>query len=55
LPYVKLQSSCIQIALFYVSDLSVARDRFVARAFVNRARGLPAYYAAQVLMAWAAR
>ena len=41
--------------LFYVSDLSVARDRFVARAFVNRAWGLPAYYAAQVLMAWAAR
>jgi uncharacterized membrane protein YhhN len=41
--------------LFYVSDLSVARDRFVARAFVNRAWGLPVYYAAQVLMAWAAR
>ena len=41
--------------LFYVSDLSVARDRFVAKTFVNRAWGLPAYYAAQVLMAWAAR
>jgi uncharacterized membrane protein YhhN len=41
--------------LFYVSDLSVARDRFVAREFVNRAWGLPAYYAGQVLMAWAAR
>lgn len=41
--------------LFYVSDFSVARDRFVKRAFVNRAWGLPAYYAAQVLIAWAAR
>lgn len=40
--------------LFYLSDLSVARDRFVARSFVNRAWGLPAYYAGQVLMAWAA-
>jgi uncharacterized membrane protein YhhN len=41
--------------LFYVSDLSVARDRFVRRAFVNRAWGLPAYYAGQLLLAWAAR
>ena len=41
--------------LFYVSDFSVARDRFVKRAFINRAWGLPAYYAAQVLLAWAAR
>jgi uncharacterized membrane protein YhhN len=41
--------------LFYVSDFSVARDRFVKRAFVNRAWGLPAYYAAQVLIAWGAR
>jgi uncharacterized membrane protein YhhN len=41
--------------LFYVSDLPVARDRFVNRAFVNRAWGLPAYYAGQLLLAWAAR
>jgi uncharacterized membrane protein YhhN len=41
--------------LFYVSDLSVARDRFVKRAFVNRAWGLPAYYAGQLLLSWAAR
>jgi uncharacterized membrane protein YhhN len=40
--------------LFYLSDLSVARDRFVKHAFVNRAWGLPAYYAGQVLMAFAA-
>ncbi len=39
--------------LFYASDLSVARDRFVAHRFVNRAWGLPAYYLAQVLFAWA--
>lgn len=38
--------------LFYLSDLSVARDRFVKREFVNRAWGLPAYYAAQILIAW---
>jgi uncharacterized membrane protein YhhN len=35
---------------FYLSDLSVARDRFVAPAFVNRAWGLPLYYAAQLLL-----
>jgi uncharacterized membrane protein YhhN len=38
--------------LFYASDLSVARDRFVRPGFVNRAWGLPAYYAAQLLFAW---
>jgi len=41
--------------LFYLYDLSVARDRFVRRAFVNRAWGLPAYYAGQLLLAWAVR
>lgn len=39
---------------FYASDLSVARDRFVAPGFVNRAWGLPLYYAAQLVFAsWA--
>jgi uncharacterized membrane protein YhhN len=38
--------------LFFASDLSVARDRFVAHDFVNRAWGLPAYYVAQLLFAW---
>jgi uncharacterized membrane protein YhhN len=38
--------------LFAASDISVARDRFVAPGFVNRAWGLPAYYAAQLLLAW---
>ena len=37
--------------LFYVSDLAVARDRFVVRRFASRAWGLPAYYLAQVLLA----
>ena len=35
---------------FVLSDLSVARDRFVAPGFVNRAWGLPLYYAAQLLL-----
>jgi uncharacterized membrane protein YhhN len=39
-------------ALFFASDLAVARNRFVAKAFVNRAWGLPAYYAGQLLIAW---
>jgi uncharacterized membrane protein YhhN len=37
--------------LFYVSDLSVARDKFVAPGRVNRLWGLPLYYAAQFLLA----
>jgi uncharacterized membrane protein YhhN len=40
-------------ALFYASDLAVARNRFVAEGFVNKAWGLPAYYAGQLLLAWA--
>jgi len=36
---------------FAASDVSVARDRFVARGFVNRAWGLPLYYAAQITLA----
>lgn len=37
--------------LFAVSDLSVARDRLVAPAFAHVAWGLPAYFAAQLLLA----
>ena len=36
---------------FAVSDLAVARDRFVAPGFVNGAWGLPLYYAAQLVLA----
>jgi len=39
-------------ALFFASDIAVARNRFVARTFANRAWGLPAYYAAQLMIAW---
>ncbi len=38
--------------VFFVSDLTVARDVFVGRAFVNRLVGLPLYYGAQLLFAW---
>jgi uncharacterized membrane protein YhhN len=38
--------------LFFISDLSVARDKFVAPGFTNRVWGLPVYYGAQVLIAW---
>jgi uncharacterized membrane protein YhhN len=38
--------------LFFVSDLAVARDRFVVAGVQNRAWGLPCYYAGQLLIAW---
>jgi uncharacterized membrane protein YhhN len=40
--------------LFYVSDLFVARERFVASGRFNRLAGLPLYYAGQLLFAWGA-
>ena len=36
---------------FYVSDLAVARQRFVARTFWNKVWGLPLYYGAQLILA----
>lgn len=39
---------------FMASDLSVARERFVAPGFVNSAWGLPLYFFAQLLLAWSA-
>lgn len=36
---------------FYLSDLSVARDRFVRESFANKLWGLPLYYAAQLCLA----
>lgn len=38
-------------SLFALSDISVARDRFVTKAFLNRAWGLPLYFAAQLILA----
>jgi uncharacterized membrane protein YhhN len=37
---------------FYLSDLAVARNRFLEPGFVNRLVGLPLYYVAQALFAW---
>ena len=37
--------------LFYLSDLAVARQRFVHPSFANRVLGLPTYYAGQLLLA----
>jgi len=36
---------------FYLSDLSVARDRFVAPGFDNKLWGWPLYYGAQLVLA----
>ena len=36
--------------LFYASDLSVARDRFVAPGFANKLWGLPLYYASTLVL-----
>ena len=36
---------------FFVSDLSVARDRFVSPGFVNRLWGAPLYFGAQIILA----
>ena len=38
--------------MFAASDVAVARDRFVVKGFRNKAWGLPAYYCAQLLLAW---
>jgi uncharacterized membrane protein YhhN len=37
--------------LFAISDIAVARDRFVREDFANRLWGLPLYYSAQLLLA----
>ena len=36
---------------FAISDLAVARERFVTPSFVNGAWGLPLYFAAQLTLA----
>lgn len=38
-------------ALFYLSDIAVARNQFVAPGVTNRVIGLPLYYLAQILLA----
>jgi uncharacterized membrane protein YhhN len=39
-------------ASFYLSDLFVARDRFLKSEFINRLIGLPMYYCGQFLLAF---
>ena len=46
-----LWTIAIGATMFALSDVSVARDRFVAQEFVNRAWGLPFYFAAQLILA----
>jgi len=38
--------------LFYVSDIFVARHRFIRKEYVNRLVGLPLYYAGQFIIAY---
>lgn len=38
--------------LFAISDVSVARDRFVERSIRNKIWGIPLYYMAQILLAF---
>lgn len=40
--------------LFYISDVFVARNRFVETEFLNRLVGLPLYYIGQFLLAFSA-
>lgn len=40
--------------MFVISDLAVARDKFVEPDVSNRLWGLPLYYGGQLLLAWAA-
>ena len=42
----------VAASAFFVSDLFVARDRFVHPGLANRLWGLPLYYGAQLLIAW---
>ena len=37
---------------FYISDIFVARNRFIKMAFLNRLLGLPLYYTGQFLLAF---
>ncbi len=39
---------------FYLSDLAVAREKFVSPGWRNRLWGLPLYYGAQLVLAWCA-
>ena len=38
--------------LFFVSDIAVAKSRFVRARFLDKSWGLPAYYFGQLCIAW---
>ncbi|TSA45075.1 MAG: lysoplasmalogenase, partial [Deltaproteobacteria bacterium] len=40
---------------FYISDIFVARQRFVTPNYFNRAIGLPLYFAGQFMIAFSVR
>jgi len=40
--------------LFAISDIFVARNRFIKAGFINRLIGLPLYYVAQIMIAYGA-
>ncbi len=54
LPGVEFALAPLGAVLFYLSDLSVARDRFIGHSFTNKLWGLPLYYLGVVLIAVAA-
>lgn len=48
---VRLFTPAVGALFVYISDLAVARQRFVQPSFLNRAWGLPLYYAGQLMLA----
>jgi uncharacterized membrane protein YhhN len=48
------QALLVGALAFFLSDLAVARERFVAKDLANKLWGLPLYYGAQLLLAWTA-
>jgi len=44
--------AAVGAACFYLSDVFVARDRFLRKRFANRLLGLPLYYVGQFLLAF---
>lgn len=42
----------IGAVLFYISDIFVARNRFIKKEYLNRLCGLPLYYCGQFLLAF---
>jgi len=48
-PTVGMPLVLVAAGLFYLSDVTVARQRFVVKSFANRLIGLPLYYAAQLV------